>query len=147
MNTPGYDPRAKQILGDWMVSIPSVRKHPEFVEYAYQTDNSSTDNIGSGPVDTSPQPYVEVLPGDLGYDDAVNAAAQRLDVLHTGSNPQVSLESSGITYSRYKDPGQTGDILDPAVLARIRSATPSRREPEGPASSSTLPRSPSILTG
>jgi mono/diheme cytochrome c family protein len=117
MNTPGYDPRAKQILGDWMVSIPAARKHPELVEYAYQTDDSAADDIGTGAVDTSPQPYVEITPGSPGYDDAVSAATQRLQVFHSGVNPAVTLEPSGFTYSRYSDPGQTEDILDPEVLA------------------------------
>jgi mono/diheme cytochrome c family protein len=117
MNTAGYDPRAKQILGDWMVSIPAIRQHPEIPEYAYQTDSRPEDNIGGPTVDTSPQPYVEVRPGDPRYDAAVSAAQQRLAVLHTGANPAVKLGPGGITYSRYADPGQTQDIIDPDVVA------------------------------
>ena len=117
MNTPGYDARAKRILGDWMVSIPSVRKQPELVEYAYQIDSTPADNIGSPVVDSSPQPYVEVLPGAPAYDDAVVAAQQRLSIFHTGTNPALPLVAGYTPYSRYADPGQTEDILDPAVLA------------------------------
>ncbi len=117
MNTPGYDPRAKQILSDWMVSIPAVRKHPEVAEYAYQTDGSSGHNIGSPVVDTTPQPYVELHPGDPGYDGAAAAAQQRLTVLHTGTNPAITLGAGSTTFSRYADTGETGDILDPTVLA------------------------------
>ena len=119
MNTPGYDPRVKQILGDWMVSIPSVRKQSEIVEYAYQIDGNPADNVNSNVVDSSPQPYVEVLPGTPAYNKAVTAAQQRLGIFHTGSNPAVSLTSAangGLTYSRYADRGQTADILDPAVI-------------------------------
>ncbi|HXX70450.1 MAG TPA: hypothetical protein VEK07_24930 [Polyangiaceae bacterium] len=115
MNALGYDPRAKQILSDWMVSIPSVRKHPEIVEYAYQVDTNVGDNINSSVVDTTPQPYVEVLPGDPRYDAAVAAAEQRLEILHTGVNPAVPTLGPG--YSRYADPGQTADTLDPQVTA------------------------------
>jgi mono/diheme cytochrome c family protein len=115
MNTPGYDPRAKQILGDWMVSIPAARKHPELVEYAYQTGLKAQQNIGSPVVDTSPQPYAEVLPGDPGYAAALTAAQQRLAIFHTGVNPAVPLNGSGTPYSRYADPGRTEDILDPQV--------------------------------
>ena len=116
MNTAGYDPRAKQILSDWMVSIPAVRKHPELAEYACQTDGALADNVG-GPVDDTPQPYVEVAPGTPAYADAQAAASHRLSILHTGTNSAITLSPGGTTYSRYDDPGQTDDILDPAVLA------------------------------
>jgi mono/diheme cytochrome c family protein len=112
-NTPGYDPRAKQILSDWMVSIPAVRKHPELVEYAYQWD--ATAGPGDPVLDWTPQPYVEVLPGAPQYEAAVAAAQQRLTILHTGKNPAVPIAVDGIVYSRYADPGEVDDILDPAV--------------------------------
>ncbi len=117
MNSPGYDPRAKQILGSWMVSIPAVRKHPEIPEYAYQTDGTVTDDFGGSVVDWTPQPYAEVPPGDPDYDAAVAAAKQRLSVFQTGVNPAVTLAPGGTTYSRYLDPGETSDILDPDVIA------------------------------
>jgi mono/diheme cytochrome c family protein len=116
-NAPGYDPRAKQIFSDWMVSIPAVRKRPDLVEYAYQVDDNPADNIGSFIVDSTPQPYVEVPPGAPGYDAALVAAQQRLKILHTGVNPALPITSGGVIYSRYSDPGETTDILDPAVTA------------------------------
>ncbi len=119
MNTAGYDPTAKQILSDWMVSIPAVRKRPDVVEYAYQTDEEVDHNYGSPVVDTTPQPYVEVAPGAPGYDEAFAAAQSRLAILHSGSNPAVTLAPapSGIVFSRYADLGDTDDILDPTVVA------------------------------
>jgi mono/diheme cytochrome c family protein len=118
MNTPGYDPRAKRIMSDWMVSIPAVRKSPEIVEYAFQTSPSSVDNYGSMVVDGNPQPYVEVAPGDSGYDDAASSAALRISILHSGVNPAVPIKPIlGVIFSRYDDPGQTDDIEDPAVTA------------------------------
>jgi mono/diheme cytochrome c family protein len=117
-NTAGYDPRAKQILADWMVSIPAVRKHPELNEYTFVTgsNSSSTDQSAAtnATLDTSPQPYVEVLPGSVGYSEAVLAAQQRLAILHTGVNPALPSQS---IYSRYLDPDETADILDPQVVA------------------------------
>jgi hypothetical protein len=74
--------------------------------------------LAGSPVDTNPQPYVEVAPGDSGYADAVNAADLRLSILHSGTNPAVPIEpTQGVTFSRYNDPGQTDDIEDPAVAA------------------------------
>jgi hypothetical protein len=86
-NTPGYDPRAKQILGDWMVSIPAVRKHPEIVEYAYRTGNSTDFFVGSPVQDTTEQPYAEVPAGAPGYDQIIPAASQRLATFHSGITP------------------------------------------------------------
>jgi mono/diheme cytochrome c family protein len=117
-NTPGYDPRAKQILGDWMVSIPAVRKRPDVVEYAFAIDNQPRNNIGSPVVDTTPQPYAEIPPGAPGYEQAVAAAAARLTILHTGINavvPVASTAQGGIVYSRWADPGVDDDIIDPEV--------------------------------
>ena len=114
MNTPGYDPRAKRLLSDWMVSIPAIRKHPEIPEYAFYDDASNV--VGGAQVDWSSQPYVEVKPGSAQYPAALAAAKQRLDVLHTGINPAIMLSPSGVSFSRYDDPGDTSDILDPAVL-------------------------------
>ncbi len=111
-NTPGYDPRVKQILSDWMVSIPATRKHPETFEYSFY---NGPDQSVTGSVDATPQPYVEVLPGAPGYDVAAAAAQQRLAILHTGINP--ALPSPSVIYSRYDDPDDTSDIIDPQVTA------------------------------
>jgi mono/diheme cytochrome c family protein len=113
MNTPGYDDRARQILSDWMVSIPAIRKDPEIPEYAF-LDSTGATRFGAA-VDGNTQPYVEVLPGDPRYPDAVSAAAQRLQILHSGVNPNVSLAQDATWISRYATPGRTEDILDPSV--------------------------------
>ncbi|MGA2447648.1 MAG: hypothetical protein ABTD50_03110 [Polyangiaceae bacterium] len=99
MNTAGYDCTAKQIMSDWMTSIPAVRTDPQVPEYAKNSDNL-------------PQPYVEVPPGAPGYDQAAAAAQQRLAILHTGSNPFVP---QTLTFSQYSYCPDTSDILDPAV--------------------------------
>jgi mono/diheme cytochrome c family protein len=129
MNTPGYDPRAKQIVADWMVSIPAVRKHPELPEYAFY---DGAELVGGSAVDATPQPYVEVLPGDPAYGDAVAGAKGRLDVLHTGVNPALPLIATATPYVRYADTGETSDIVDPQVtLSPICHPIPTR-EPGSP---------------
>jgi mono/diheme cytochrome c family protein len=110
MNTAGFDCRARQILSDWMVSIPSVRKDPEIPEYAIPTTQPGL-VYGGTVLDANAQPYVEVVPGDPRYDDAQRAAQQRLAMLHTGVNPTAA---SG-AYSIYQACPDTSDILDPAV--------------------------------
>jgi mono/diheme cytochrome c family protein len=117
MNTPGFDCRAQQIMSDWMVSIPSIRKDPEIPEYAFASADDATDPnsnhlVGGTAVDANPQPYVEVLPGTPGYGDAALAAQKRLTILHGGVNPDLKADS---TYSVYSYCPNTSDILDPAV--------------------------------
>jgi mono/diheme cytochrome c family protein len=118
MHVAGFDPRAKQILSDWMVSIPAALKHPEFNEYETLTAvNQSLPAECQGapcPIDVSPQPYVEVFPGQPGYPAAVQAAATRLQILHTGYNG--ALPAVTRPFSRYADPLDTSDIIDPDSL-------------------------------
>ncbi|MGH7435029.1 MAG: hypothetical protein ACRENE_05080 [Polyangiaceae bacterium] len=122
-NTAGYDPRAKQIVADWMVSIPAIRKRPDTVEYSffYGSSSQASDaqifgNSGTVP-DPTPQPYAEVLAGDPRAATAAADAVKRLQVLHTGVNPDLPVDPNAVPYSRYADPGEIDDILDPAVVA------------------------------
>jgi mono/diheme cytochrome c family protein len=91
-DTGGFDCRAPQWLGEWMVSIPAQRKHPELSE------NATTDLQ-----DIEPQPYTEVLPGEDGYDVALAAARRRLSTYQ--SDPQ---------YSKCPD---NSDLVDPDVVS------------------------------
>jgi hypothetical protein len=138
MNTPGYDPRVKQIVSDWMVSIPAVRKSPDISEYAFVVDNTDI-AFGAPAVDANPQPYVEVFPGDPRYNEAVAASQQRLTLLHCGVGPTAAPDAGADAgsdctksvaaivpigpetqaYSLYadEDTSETNDILDPSVLA------------------------------
>jgi mono/diheme cytochrome c family protein len=126
MNTPGFDPRARQYLSDWMVSIPAIRKSPEIPEYAFFSDQGTSmtqPTFGGSSVDRNTQPYAEVFPGDPRYPAALDAASKRLNVLHTGVNPDVPTNSDPANpkktaaHPRYSDSIATDDILDPAVLA------------------------------
>jgi mono/diheme cytochrome c family protein len=130
MNTPGYDDRARQLLSDWMVSIPAVRKSPSIPEYAFLSNQGIA--FGAA-VDSNVQPYVEVPPGDPRYDGAVAAAERRLQILHSGLDPNVVAPddpnagiatdagadagtfAESLAFSRYATPGDTDDIIDSTV--------------------------------
>jgi mono/diheme cytochrome c family protein len=92
MNSPGFDCRITQILGDWMVSIPSARKNPEIDE----------DAVPPMAADRNAQPYAEVTATSLGYQDAVDAAKKRLDQYHAEG--------------RYSFCPNTSDIVDPDII-------------------------------
>jgi mono/diheme cytochrome c family protein len=108
MNSPGFDCRAAQILGDWMVSIPAVRKSPEIPEDGQRIG----DTLTSSAVDDNPQPYFELKPGDDGYEAAQHAAETRLQLYHDGK-----AYADGQPYSRYGFCPDTSDIVDPEVLS------------------------------
>jgi mono/diheme cytochrome c family protein len=76
LNSPGFDCRAPRILGEWMVSIPAVRKHPELVEDVVALTDPQIDN--------EPQPYVEVQEGHPQYFNAVIKAQARLETYRKG---------------------------------------------------------------
>ncbi len=115
-NTAGFDNRLPRIASDWMVSIPSVLKHPEGNEYALT-------GLDNGQPDMEEQPYVEVLPGDPRYPAALAAASARLEILHDGTNPAIGVPTdvSGNPVTapappRYQQDRNIDDIVDPATL-------------------------------
>ena len=93
MDTPGYDCRVAQIMGDWMVSIPAVNKNV--------ANENTTPDMPGAVTDTTPQPYAEVLPSDPTYASAQAAATKRLAQYHAGT--------------RYNFCPDTSDIVDPDV--------------------------------
>ena len=103
LDTSGYDCRVAQIMGDWMVSIPAKIKHPA------QSQSVFPDDSGGFPptANTDPQPYVEVLPGDSGYDAAVGGAAARLAQYHNSYR-------YGFCPDQYK-----GDIVDSVIQSEV----------------------------
>jgi mono/diheme cytochrome c family protein len=100
MNTAGYDCRARQLLGNWMVSIPARRKHAEIKEDFVPRFNTLGNGGDAKTADNESQPYVEALASDADYQAALDAAAVRLAKFQAGPE--------------YKCP-DTSDILDPAV--------------------------------
>jgi hypothetical protein len=120
MNSPGYDVRAKRILGDWMVSIPGVRKRQDIPEYHQPFPDAPSDPDAAPFVpDDNEQPYVEVHPGEPGYDGAVAAAELRLQTFHAGTQPfEVIPNNSGGFYEyrgRYAATLDSSDTVDPEV--------------------------------
>lgn len=101
MDTPGYDCRARRLLGEWMASIPARWKNapPEkrvLLRYLEMAE-------------PEPVPYEEVPPGDPGYEAAVAQAALRLEEFR--ESPR---------YTRC--PPEELDILAPDVVSGVRSA-------------------------
>ncbi len=132
MNTAGFDCRAQQIMGDWMASIPAVRKHQNLREDFFPTYNLDPAFI-TNPLDPKyevplmdfdPQPYEEVRPDDAGYDKAVAEAEKRLERFHSSAQYQTCIKSR--------------DIVDPVVYrgsdrdAPIDTSVPPDRVPDLP---------------
>jgi hypothetical protein len=132
MDSSGFDCRITKILGDWMVSIPAVRKHPDIDETLVQAGQRNLDlgnlydNTGT---DTEPQPYVEVLPPDpskpdvakqqADYDAAKKAAEDRLAAYHAAGAQGLSHTKDD--WSRYNYCPENSDIIDPTVTGADRA--------------------------
>jgi mono/diheme cytochrome c family protein len=112
LNAAGFDCRAPRIMGDWMVSIPARLATPMYDETK----------------DPAVQPYVEVHPGDAGYDQALADATKRLALYHGGqtrvpiddpfhTTGTIQLFHQGERYTDYCP--DTSDIIDPAVAGDV----------------------------
>jgi mono/diheme cytochrome c family protein len=110
LNSPGYDCRAAQKMGDWMVSIPAVLKDPTKIDSA----RPNLDDLSKwGPsADLDAQPYREVKQGDADYETAKAAAQDRLDKYH-----------KGVRYNWCPDT-YTKDIIDPKIQEYIDKNQP-----------------------
>jgi mono/diheme cytochrome c family protein len=113
-NVPGYDCRLPGIIGDWMASIPARRKQPTIFEYAVPVGGTCL-LLGKELCDAEPQPYQEVQPEDADYQTALDDAAQRLGMYHSGV-PYWIRPSFGPFPNRYAYCPDTSDIVDPTVL-------------------------------
>jgi len=82
-NTAGFDCRAPRIMGDWMVSLPALRKFPDIPEDALPIPGHlDPEKPSYRPYDGSEQPYREVLPTDPEYALAKQIAQNRLREYH-----------------------------------------------------------------
>jgi len=107
-DTAGHDCRAGQWLGEWMVSIPAVRKHPESFEDQTRPDLQDMD----------PQPYAEIRQGEKGYDQALKDAKRRLDLYRNNAHFAACPDNT--------------DIFDPDVVAhRYPDPTPRDTNDDG----------------
>jgi len=100
LNTAGFDCRAPRILGEWMVSIPAVRKNPALSEELETGDPRGAES--------DPQPYVEVAPNDTRFPNAQIQATKRLETYRMGTR-----------YATYCP--DTSDIVDIDVLRGKRT--------------------------
>ena len=116
-HVPGYDCRASHILGDWMVSIPARRKHPNLWEFGVPFGQA--DQCGNpDQCDTEPQSYTEAMPGDSDYDTAVSNAADRLAMYHSGQ-PNWQPPWYGPFPNRYTYCPDTSDIVDSSLVSGV----------------------------
>ena len=107
-NTSGYDCRVAQIMGDWMVSIPSRIKSPTKSQSAFPVDGEFPANAND-----DPQPYEEAHSGDSDYAAAMGGAATRLSQYH----------NIGFRYT-FCPSTYTEDIVDPVIAAQINANVP-----------------------
>jgi mono/diheme cytochrome c family protein len=103
MSSPGFDCRAPRLMAEWMLSIPARRVNLLNEELVPSPDGQTI-------VDTSPQPYAEVKPGDADYDTFAAASAERLRRYDLGA--------------RHGYCPDDGDIVDHAVLNRVNRGDP-----------------------
>jgi mono/diheme cytochrome c family protein len=112
LNSPGYDCRVSKIMGDWMVSIPSEPKDPTKIEDLILVNVLDAQGNLPPDADTDPQPYVEVLPGDPTYAQAVSDANTRLQDYHNGFR-------YGFCPDTY-----TKDIIDKNIQQEVNAGAP-----------------------
>jgi mono/diheme cytochrome c family protein len=105
LNSAGYDCRAPIIMAEWMVTVPNRLANPALSEDALPEAGIYPMNAN-----TDPQPYLEVMKGDPGYDAAVAAAQVRLNVYHSGH--------------RYGYCVDTTDIIDPYITDQVDRGVP-----------------------
>lgn len=80
LNVPGHDPRAAQIMGDWMLSIPAKLKPGA---------RNAQSFLGHPPSDGNPagtdQPWEEVSSEDPAFREYEEAARLRVEAFHSAS--------------------------------------------------------------
>lgn len=108
MDTPGFDCRARQLLGTWMTSIPARWKAEPSAD---EVRKGSVVYEGLEIMDGDPIPYEEVLPGAPDYDVALQEAKARIELFE---------ESPRTTHC----PDPALDILAPEVSRGERTSPP-----------------------
>jgi len=104
MDTAGYDCRARQLIGEWMVSIPVRWKYSAYVPAGTANPPRRLYEWEfAPPTIEDPQPYEEVRPGEPGYKSAELSATTRTRMFQESP--------------RYNDcPPSSNDIVDPKVV-------------------------------
>jgi mono/diheme cytochrome c family protein len=127
MNSPGFDCRVPKIMGEWMVSIPARRVNPLVDEDAVPLADVHV------AVDDSPQPYVEVKPGDPDYDHAAAVRDGRLQAYRMSPRYGFCPDNDDIVDYAVLDGKQlvpdadpVFDSVDPTMLLQPAMGVPSR---------------------
>jgi mono/diheme cytochrome c family protein len=107
LDSPGYDCRAKQIIGDWMVGITAALKDESKPEFVTSDVYSNTGVDWHTLADLNPQPYVEAHPGDSNYAHAVIDTNARINAFHTGHR------------YNFCPPDYTNDIVDSVIQDEV----------------------------
>jgi mono/diheme cytochrome c family protein len=113
LDSPGYDCRVASIMGDWMVSIPAIRKDVTKLDTLLPTTDADGNLIYPPNADTDPVPYRESKPGDADYAVALAGAQSRLTSYHTVGHRY------GFCPSTY-----TADIVDPFTAEQVAKNQP-----------------------
>lgn len=113
-STAGHDCRAPKLLGEWMLSIPSI-------DYEFEKDTVRLER------DNRPQPYVEVPVGHPRYAEALKAAQQR--VVDFANDPAVTECSNAADIIDANAASLDPVLWDASVLTPTSSEWP-RRIPE-----------------
>lgn len=130
-HTPGYDCRIRDLTAKWMLGIPAKLKKTAKPEGESGLGDTEADAEGAsafseseGSSDLEPQPYVEVYPGQEGYDQAKSDAEARVAkfLSHTRSTQacidvvpsiaKVDILASEVVKGRRKEPRtKTGGLV------------------------------------
>ncbi len=155
MNTPGFDPRARQrILSDWMISIPCRAKAPRDPRNMPSTTCNGQPLGGGTNPDATLQPYVEVMPGDPRYAAAQSAPRTSGSSSRTarGANTAVPTVLNGyaprttIRATRPRHP-RSGDDPEPHLPPDAAGRARSRSAPQDAGDSRASPFIDHTLTG
>jgi mono/diheme cytochrome c family protein len=127
-NVPGFDCNAQKIMGEWMLSIPSVPKFEKNSEGYRPTQYN--DEIIAPRLSGFEQPYVEVKPGDRPYDGITfspvgvspgDRLSYGYDHAVAAADKRVKAFRQSLTYQHCPD---DQDIVDPDVAQSSTQLAP-----------------------
>lgn len=135
-HSAGIDCRAPRFLADWMVSIPALHK-PD----GRDAENTVTqleqlmDIDDARPFDLASQPYEEIMPGDIRYPKALQAASERMNQWRHGGRYNYCPDQSDIVIPEALTTTDANKLTPPDMpqspdIARGRLAMPKDGVPD-----------------